>query len=189
VATVPNLVSCLRLLLIPVLIALAKAGHSQAFFWLLVSSLATDALDGLLARKLNQITELGSKLDSWADFTTYLSLPLCAWWLRPEVLRAEAPFLVAAMLFYLAAVSFGFVKFHRLTSYHTWLSKSLAILAGGVVLVLFAGGPGWPLRVLAPIVMVSCVEEMVITALLPRWRANVPSVFHALRLKRELVER
>jgi hypothetical protein len=101
----------------------------------------------------------------------------------PEVLRAEAPFLITAILFYLAAVVFGFLKYHRLTSYHTWSSKALAILASIVVLSFFLGGPGWPFRVLAPLAVLSLLEEIAITALLSQWHANVLSLWHAWQIK------
>lgn len=182
-AVLPNLLSVIRLLLVPVLLALARNGYSRPFLYCLVVSLLTDGADGFLARRFNATSKLGAKLDSWADFTTYLALPFCGWWLRPDVLRAEAPFLVTPIFFYLAAVGFGFLKYRRLTSYHTWISKTVAILAGAVVLTFFLGGPGWPFRVLAPLAVLSLLEEIAITALLAQWHANVPSLWHARQIK------
>ncbi|MEK7707386.1 MAG: CDP-alcohol phosphatidyltransferase family protein, partial [Verrucomicrobiota bacterium] len=147
------------------------------------ASLFTDGVDGFLARRYNAATKLGPTLDSWADFATYLALPFCGWWLRPDVLRAEAPFLITTVFFYLAAIVFGFLKYRRLTSYHTWSSKALAILVVAVVLTFFLGGPGWPFRVLAPLAVLSLLEEIAITALLPKWYANVPSLWHARQIK------
>jgi len=184
--TLPNLLSCARLLLVPVLLALAWSGNSRPFFYCLIVSLFTDMADGFLARRLNCTTELGAKLDSRADFATYLALPFCAWWLRPGVIRQEALFLGVGIFFYLAAVGFGFVKYRRLTSYHCWSSKVIALLMGAAVLALFAGGPGWPLRLVVPVVALSSLEEIAITTVLSEWRANVPSFRHALQIKREL---
>ena len=179
----PNLLSCFRLLLVPVLLALAWSGCSKLFVVALILSLLTDAVDGFFARRFNAASRLGAKLDSWADLATYLALPFCGWWLRPDVLRAEAPYLITPIAFYLAAVGFGFWKYRRLTSYHTWSSKALAIVAAIVMLAFFLGGPGWPFRVLAPLAVLSLLEEITITALLPEWRANVPSLLHARRMK------
>jgi len=184
--TLPNALSGVRLLLIPVLLVLAWRGHSTAFVCLLLCSLLTDNLDGYLARRLNQMTELGAKLDSWADAITWMTLPLCGWWLRPEVVRAEAPWLMGGIGCFLASVAFGFLKYRRLVSYHTWGAKALAGVVGVAVIVFFAGGPGWVFRVAMPCVMLSAMEEILITAMLPIWRANVPTVWHALKLRREL---
>ena len=123
----PNLLSGARLLLMPVLLLLAWAGERHLFLPCLVVSLLTDAADGFLARKLNQATELGAKLDSWADFLTYLSLPVCAWWLWPGVVREQAAFLTAVIFCYVLPVVFGFLKFRRLTSYHTVAGKVVTV--------------------------------------------------------------
>ncbi|MFQ5515960.1 MAG: CDP-alcohol phosphatidyltransferase family protein [Acidimicrobiia bacterium] len=66
--TIPNLVSLLRLLLIPVLIwLLIGADQTAAAGWLLGFIGATDWVDGYLARRLDQVTELGKALDPIAD--------------------------------------------------------------------------------------------------------------------------
>lgn len=65
--TIPNILSISRLALVPVLVALAYFGEAQAFLAVLAVSLLSDAFDGYIARKLNQTTELGARLDSWGD--------------------------------------------------------------------------------------------------------------------------
>src|SRR5947209_5268762 len=100
----PNLLSTLRLALVPVLLVLAWSGRAKLFLACLLASLITDAADGLLARRLDQTTKLGAKLDSWADFITALALLWCAWWLRPEVVRQEGLYIGAGIFFYLAAI-------------------------------------------------------------------------------------
>jgi cardiolipin synthase (CMP-forming) len=67
VLTVPNLLSALRLALVPVFLVLLVGGaDAWALLVLLIASL-TDFLDGFLARRLNQITRLGQLLDPAAD--------------------------------------------------------------------------------------------------------------------------
>lgn len=183
--TVPNVLSGVRFLLIFILLGLAGNGHHLLFLSVLIVSLVTDALDGYLARKLNQMTELGAKLDSWADAATWLALPLCAWWLRPGVIREEAVWLAAGIGSYLVSILFGFAKYRRLISYHTWGAKALSGLVGAAVLVFFANGPGWVFRVVMPIVTLSAIEEMVMTTVLPTWHTNVPTLWHALRLRQQ----
>ena len=181
---VPNALSLLRLSLVPVLLTLAWNGWGKIFFSLLVLSLLTDALDGWLARKLNQATEFGARLDSWADLLTSLSLPIAGWWLRPEVVREEAGFLLAGIAFYLLAPFCGWLKFRRLTSYHTWAAKAAAVALAIAVIVIFAGGPGWLLRIAMPLAVVACVEEIIMTTVLKQWQANVPTLWHAMQVQR-----
>jgi CDP-diacylglycerol--glycerol-3-phosphate 3-phosphatidyltransferase len=182
---VPNALSMLRLLLVPVLLMLAWQGQRSVYLPMLLGALLTDALDGWLARKLNQTSELGARLDSWADLLTSLSLPFAGWWLRPEVMREERAFLIGGLALYLLAPACGWLKFHRLTSYHTWAAKTAAVVIAVVVIVIFANGPGWLLRVAMPLVAVACLEEIGITLTLREWRANVPTLWHALRQARQ----
>ena len=67
VFTIPNIISFARLLTIPVFLWLVYAGHELAGFIVLVVAVSTDFVDGLVARKLNQISRLGMFLDPLAD--------------------------------------------------------------------------------------------------------------------------
>lgn len=65
--TIPNLLTLGRILLTPLLAwLLVRKSMSAAFFVFLIAGL-TDALDGLLARVLNQKSRLGSHIDPLAD--------------------------------------------------------------------------------------------------------------------------
>jgi cardiolipin synthase len=68
VLTVPNLLSILRLLGVPLFLWLLLGPHADgwALILLLVSGF-TDWADGVLARKLNQTSQLGALLDPAAD--------------------------------------------------------------------------------------------------------------------------
>jgi len=184
--TLPNLLSTLRLALAPVLLVLAWTGRPTAFLAVLVVALASDACDGFLARRLRQATALGTRLDSWGDLAIYTLVPLCAWWLWPDLLRREAPVVAAAVAAYALPIAIGALRYGRLTSYHTWGAKLSAVLLGTSALLLFAGGPALPFRIATCVLVLAELEEIAITATLPVWRANVPTWWHARRLRREL---
>ena len=68
VATVPNALSLLRILLIPVFVALIlRHGDEEAGLALLVGVVATDWVDGYIARHTNQVSRIGEVLDPVAD--------------------------------------------------------------------------------------------------------------------------
>lgn len=67
VITLPNGVSFVRLLTVPVFAWLIIAGHDVAAVILLMVFGATDWVDGWLARRLKQRSPLGAKLDPIAD--------------------------------------------------------------------------------------------------------------------------
>ncbi len=80
VFTWPNLITVLRLLLIPlIVIALFSERKSEALVLFVLAGLS-DALDGLLARKLGQKSLLGAVMDPLADkFLLDTIYVLCAW--------------------------------------------------------------------------------------------------------------
>ena len=178
--TLPNLLSASRLALIPLLAALAWTGRAPLFLVALAAGFASDVLDGQIARRWGLASELGAKLDSWGDLALYATLPLFAWWLWPDVLRAETPWLVVAIAAFALPTLIGLLRWGRLTSYHTYLAKLCSWLVGGSAFVLFCGGPSWPFHVATVVLVVEAVEEIAITCVLPRWRSDVPSIWHAL---------
>ena len=106
VVTLPNLLSALRLLLVPVFLWLILIDENLIAFAVLAFSSFTDWLDGYLARKLNQMSRLGQLLDPAADrlfiLASLLGLAIThqvPWWLvivivsRDLVLFFSLPFL------------------------------------------------------------------------------------------------
>jgi cardiolipin synthase len=65
--TLPNLLSLLRLALVPVFLYLIITDQPIVAFLVLVVASITDWLDGYLARRLNQVTRIGALLDPAAD--------------------------------------------------------------------------------------------------------------------------
>jgi CDP-diacylglycerol--glycerol-3-phosphate 3-phosphatidyltransferase len=182
--TIPNALSALRLVLAPLLLWLAWTARPTAFVVTLSLSLLSDLVDGWFARRYGQATQLGTLLDSWGDLVTYTTVPLCAWWLWPELIRRESWYAAAIVAAYVFPIALGYLKYGRLTAYHTWGAKLSALSVGPSALVLFMGGPPEPLRIAACILVLAELEEIAITTLLPEWRPNVPSILHARRLLR-----
>lgn len=70
VLTVPNAVTVVRLCLLPVFLYLLLVHHPRerlAAAWVLAIMGSTDWVDGYLARRLHQVSELGKVLDPVAD--------------------------------------------------------------------------------------------------------------------------
>jgi cardiolipin synthase len=72
--TIPNLLSLLRILSLPVLFYLIRDNYPTAALCLLIGSWFTDFLDGFIARTFNQRSKLGSYLDPIADKIVTASL-------------------------------------------------------------------------------------------------------------------
>ncbi|MBD7998738.1 MULTISPECIES: CDP-alcohol phosphatidyltransferase family protein [Oerskovia] len=67
ILTIPNTISLLRLALVPVFAVLIVRGNDEWALAVLAISGASDWLDGVLARRLDQVTKLGQMLDPAAD--------------------------------------------------------------------------------------------------------------------------
>jgi cardiolipin synthase (CMP-forming) len=65
--TIPNLLTLLRLFLVPCFIGAAVQGRHTVAFVIFITAAATDVLDGMVARRLNQRSRLGALLDPAAD--------------------------------------------------------------------------------------------------------------------------
>lgn len=186
--TVPNILSGSRILAAPLLLWLAWNGEANWFLGLLIYSLLTDILDGKLARWLNQCSDFGTRLDSWADCLTYFSVPFCAWWLRPDFVRSEWICFAVIVTAYVLPVLAGFAKFGRLPSYHTRMAVISAYVVGLATVVMFAHGPIWPLYMAAVCMVITVVEEIYITAILPRPAVNIKSFQVAQQIRSEMLK-
>ena len=181
--SIPNMLSFFRLLLVPVLTALAVAGNAKLFLLLLAFSLISDVLDGHMARKLQQTSELGAKLDSWGDMLTYAVMILGLYLIWPSIFTQQALFLLAAMLSYILPLALALNRFGSYPSYHTLGAKITAVLIAPAYYLLILWDSELFFRAVIMLrVLVAC-EEIAITCVLKHPRTNVGSIF-ALSLGR-----
>lgn len=83
--TIPNILSYLRILLIIPFTILFLNKRYEASAIVIVLSGLSDCIDGFLARKLNQITQLGKMLDPVADKLTLLAVAVCLSVIEPII--------------------------------------------------------------------------------------------------------
>jgi cardiolipin synthase len=181
---IPNLVSSIRILIAPLMIYLAIQGLETWFLAMLLFSGFTDVLDGFLARKLNQVTTLGSHLDSWGDFTIYSTMAIGAWILWPDIVRREMIYFSLILFSFLLPVLIGLFKYGRLTSYHTWSVKLAVFITFAGYILLFADFISWPFKIASLLCVYAGIEEILITVVLREERADIRSIWAALRLRR-----
>ena len=158
---VPNALSVLRILLVPVFLMLYLTRFDYWAFGVLVLSGVTDALDGFIARRYNQITDCGKLLDPISDKLTQVAvvvalatrfdelLPLAALCLVKESCQAIGGAImlkrqcavrgskwfgkVSTVVFY---ASMSALVLFDLSGFIRWL---LVGLAGSCMLVAFVG--------------------------------------------------
>ena len=181
---VPNIVTGIRIFLMPGVLAAAIAGEKAWFAGLFAVALVTDVLDGFLARKLNAFSQFGRKLDSIADYTALFVGLISVGLLWPDVVGREWPWFAAVMGSFFIAMIFSFVRLGRAPCYHTWLSK--ATVAGCVLALipLLAGWTATPAHVVATLQVLVGVEEIAIALMIPWHVGEMPSAWHAWQLRK-----
>jgi cardiolipin synthase len=110
----PNYITLLRVILIPFFIDLMLYGYYREALLVFLGACVTDALDGLLARVLNQKTDLGAFLDPMADkllilsaFVTLVYLKTIPIWLVIIVVSRDAILTMGSIIIYFTTNRFS----------------------------------------------------------------------------------
>ncbi len=178
--SIPNLLSLLRLALVPVLIIAVCLKETNLFLLLLAISLLSDMLDGYFARKLQQVTEFGARLDSWADMATYAMMIIGIFYIWPVIFVEQLYFLIAATLSYLLPVVIALARFGSFPSYHTWGAKIAAVLIAPAFYLLVLADNQLFFRLVIVFHVIVAIEEIAITFLLKKSKTNVASILSIL---------
>ena len=137
VVTVPNILSTIRLVLVPVFLMLVLTGNDVWALIVILISTVSDWLDGVIARRFGQITKLGQLLDPAADrlfiFAAVIGLAVrgvVPWWLVAIIVGRDIFLLVLGLL--LAQHRYGPLPVHHLGKTATFaLFYALPILVLG----------------------------------------------------------
>lgn len=184
IVTLPNIICAVRLAGAITLIGIALMGYLRWFTGLYIVLSLSDWIDGKLARFLNQRSDFGARFDSLADAILNGALFFGIGWLRWDILRAEAPWWIAALVSYVLTSSVGLWKYGKIPSYHTYGAKASnwLMLVGAICLLLDYSV--WPFRIAMLAVTLTNLEGTVITWFLKEWQADVLTVFHVLPERR-----
>lgn len=113
--SIPNLISYVRLALMPVYVYMSLTASSNLEYFqsslLLLFIAVTDFLDGYIARKFNMITELGKMMDPVADKFFQLAIAICL------MFRIEGMGIVF-MVFMVKETILGICNIYYLFKYH-----------------------------------------------------------------------
>lgn len=72
--SLPNIITILRILLVPVVVWAIASGETYLAFWLFLVAGLSDAVDGFIAKRFGMQTELGAYLDPVADKALLVSI-------------------------------------------------------------------------------------------------------------------
>lgn len=162
ILTIPNLLSLLRLLMIPLFVLLYLNGHENWTAMVLILSGVTDVVDGYIARHFNQISDFGKAFDPLADKLTQAAMLLC---LVSRHAMMIVPFTLLAVKEAFAAVS-GIVLIRRtgIVPGAEWHGKLTTMMLYGMMIlhVVWQDIPQWTSNMLN----IGCVAMMLISLVL-----------------------
>lgn len=146
ICTIPNLLSLIRLALIPVFIVMyLSADGSQdaiaAAIVILISSL-TDFLDGWIARHFHQVSELGKFLDPLADKLTHGAVAICMAFRIPGMILIVILLAVKELFMGVAGLVFLRKRGRKLNG-AKWFGKLSTIVLDTVLFILLFLYPEW----------------------------------------------
>ena len=184
----PLFLIAFRFLLAPIMLCLGyfyKARHRELIVALLIAGLLSDILDGIIARKQNVSSATLRRLDSQADMIFWVSAGFTSWFIWPETIRANniAIFILFGMEGLCYIVSF--LKFGKETCSHAYLSKfwGITLLAAFIDLIL-NGHAGFLFYFCLVTGIISHLDRILITFVLPGWQHDVPSTYHAWLIRK-----
>jgi len=179
---VPNVLSFYRLISFPLILYLGIMHIERPFVVLFAINLVTDVLDGMIARFFNLQTEFGAKLDSIADFGTYILAIVGVFVFKEsEFAPHMSSFLVFIGLFF-GSYLLTLIKFRRFPSLHLYSWKIGGYIQGFFFFVLFVFDfytPYYYFMVTWGILAFS--EHIIIQLILPEMRSNQKGLYWVLK--------
>jgi len=148
IVTVPNMLTVFRMVLIPVFVTLLFYQRFLSALTVFIIAGLTDGLDGLLARRFSQQSQLGTVLDPVADklmlVTAFVVLSMRSVFPQPLPSHLPVPFWVTvAVISRDVFIIVGAAAINIMTGFRgfrpSWLGKlNTTVQIGGVAAIMFA---------------------------------------------------
>lgn len=123
---IPNLLTLIRMALIPVFAALYAAGRPVEALAVYVTACVTDAVDGYLARRWHQVTAFGKLMDPLADKLLQLTMLCCLvltdyihWWVLAVMASKEIFMVIGGTML---------LKKHNVVVFANWAGKIATVM-------------------------------------------------------------
>ena len=182
---VPLAMTTIRIILAPFILFWAGNGRAGLPYVLcLITAFVTDYFDGVVARKLGVASATVRRYDSAADVIFYVAAFLAVWLVYPEQVRAHWLGLSLVASLEAIRVTIDYLKFRREASYHMWSAKAWNIsLFAALTGLMGFGVSGWLFQLPIVVGMITNLEGLAASLLLPKWTHDVPTVFHAYKIR------
>jgi len=180
--TIPNMITSYRLIMFPVILWFAISRREQLFTIFIIINFVSDILDGFIARRFNMKTEIGAKLDSFADNLTYLLAFTGLFIFKMDDIRPHLVSFILFIGFLVLSVVVSLFKFGKFPSFHCYMTKIGGYIEGAFFVCLFTLGFYAPFYyfVIAWGIL-GAVEHIAIQMIIPEMRSNVKGIYWVLK--------
>ena len=179
----PHLLLYLRMLLGPVLLyGFFHQWSGFSYFTILLIATLTDIFDGIIARRLGIATEWLRRADSIVDTVFFIFMFIVLYLGYPETWQRFSIGLYIIFGLEMFRMVFDHIKFNKQASYHMWSAKlwGLTLLFG--FSEVFLSGKGGLFFLISLIMgIVTNLEGIWASLILPEWRHDVKSIIHIKR--------
>lgn len=185
---IPKVLILFRLLLAPIILGLAyfKGDDSKiTIVVLMYLGLISDILDGIVARKQGVSSTSLRRMDSQTDMVFWLSIGFSTWILYPQLIANNYVSIYVILAMEVACYVISLVKFKKETCTHAFLSKlwGITLLVAFTSLIGF-NHSGIPFALAIVMGLISHIDRILITIILPKWTHDIPSAYHAYLIRK-----
>lgn len=185
---IPVALIIFRLTLAPIILGLVYFFGDESrmiVIALMYLGLLSDIFDGIVARELGVSSQRLRRFDSQADLVFWLSIGISSWMLHPEVFRDHKISIICIFVMEGMCYLISIIKFGKETCTHAFLSK----LWGVTLLIAFTSligfdHSGLPFLLAVVLGLLSHIDRILITLILPVWTYDIPSFYHAYLIRK-----
>lgn len=154
---------------------------------LLIIGLLTDIFDGIIARRLQISSEKFRRLDSTADQVFWILIALSTFIQSPGFFKDHAVKLVILMAVEGLIYLISYLKFRKEVATHAISSKIWTlILFATLIQIMATNNSNILFEWCFYIGVITRFEIIAITLIIEKWTNDVPSVYHAVLLRKGL---
>lgn len=177
----PQLLVAFRAACAPALFVLACFRFSGGVLAaIVVAAVISDVLDGMVARRTGTATDALRHADTIVDTIFFVGAAIALRVAVPHAYEGLWLPLVALIVVHVSRSTYELTKYGRLAAYHMWSSKALGLLLVAALVTAFLTGRPTPLLGAGLwFGVINELEGFLASVLLPVWRCDVPTIFHA----------
>jgi CDP-diacylglycerol--glycerol-3-phosphate 3-phosphatidyltransferase len=145
-------------------------------------SFSSDALDGFVARRFNMESDRRGRLDSIADEFLLAAGVLAFYRFETAFFQAHLGLILVILSLYVFQLVFSLIRYGTFSSFHTISARAAAVVqAIFLTSIFFFAPPLWLFYTMIILSAIELLEENLLIAMFPTWRAHVNGIYWVMR--------